>query len=87
MLHRTDFGSKNYAPDSFRHVNISEASQKSSHGVCDKIEKAGYEKKNWKEGREDETGGVWEMREAGGRQGAREGGIHESREAGRKIDS
>lgn len=81
MLHRTDFGSKNYAPDSFRHVNISEASQKSSHGVCDKIEKAGYEKENWKEGREDETGGVWEMREA---EGDKEQGREEFMRAGRQ---
>lgn len=55
--------------------------------VCDKIEKPGYEKGDWKKGREVEIVGVWEMREEGRKQGAREGGTDERREAGRKIDS
>lgn len=55
--------------------------------VCDKIEKPGYEKEHWKKEREEETEGVWEMREEGRRQGVREGRTDERREAGWKIDS
>lgn len=55
--------------------------------VCNKIEKPGYEKEDWKKRREDKTVGVWGMREEGRRQGAREGGIDDRKEAGRKIDS
>lgn len=33
MLYQTDFGTENYAPDSFKYVNISAASQKSFHAI------------------------------------------------------